>query len=109
MAVLAAAGRAVRRRIAREILRSSLASPELGNAQVGCISMEDSDSGVLIQRGIRRQGKKYSVIEMGGTGPIDDQDNIITEVFVRAFWRYYAYAMGYTPTGGWKDWSIAAE
>ena len=75
----------------------------------GCISMEDSESGVLIQRAVRRQGKEYSVIEMGGKGPIEDQDSIITEVFVRAFWRYYAYAMGYTPTGGWKDWSIAAE
>ena len=75
----------------------------------GCISIEDSESGVLIQRAVRRHGEEYSVIEMGGKGPIEEQDSLITEVCVRAFWRYYAYLMGYTPKGGWKGWPQAAE
>ena len=67
----------------------------------GCISLEDSESGVLIQRAVRRQGEEYSVIEMGGKGPIENQDSMMTEVAVRGFWRYYAYMMGYKPVGGW--------
>ncbi len=67
----------------------------------GCISLEDSESGVLIQRAVRRQGEEYSVIEMGGKGPIGNQDSMMTEVAVRGFWRYHAYMMGYKPVGGW--------
>ena len=67
----------------------------------GCISIEDSESGVLIHRAIRRSDRDYSVIEMGGVGPIESQDNQMTEVCLRGFWRYYAYLMGYEPVGGW--------
>ncbi len=67
----------------------------------GCISIEDSESGVLIHRAIRRADRDYSVIEMGGVGPIESQDNQMTEVCLRGFWRYYAYLMGYEPVGGW--------
>ena len=66
----------------------------------GCISMEDGESGVLIQRAVRRAPYSHSVLEMGGTGPIEDQDSMMTEVPTRSFWRYYHNLMGFPAPGG---------
>ncbi|MDZ4735082.1 MAG: Rieske 2Fe-2S domain-containing protein [Rhodospirillaceae bacterium] len=66
----------------------------------GLVSMEDGESGVLIQRAIERRRDAHSVIEMGGTGPIVDQDHLITEVSVRGFWQQYCDVMGYEPRRG---------
>ena len=61
----------------------------------GIISIEDGESGVLIQRGMRGSPNAHTVIEMGGTGAIADQDYITTEVPVRGFWRHYCDLMGF--------------
>jgi anthranilate 1,2-dioxygenase large subunit len=61
----------------------------------GLIAMEDGESGVLIQRAIRREGKEQSVIEMGGTGPIEDHHHLCTEVALRGFWKNYSEYMGF--------------
>ena len=63
----------------------------------GLISLEDGEAGVLIQRAIRRQRENHSLIAMGGTGPIESQDHLLTEVPVRAFWKTYCALMGIAP------------
>ena len=63
----------------------------------GLISLEDGESGVLIQRAIRRQGEYHSIIAMGGTGPIEDQNHQVSEVPIRGFWKNYCAFMGYAP------------
>ena len=60
----------------------------------GITSMEDGVVGALIQAAIRREGDSHSVIEMGGIGPIEDQQTVITEVPIRGFWSYYCELMG---------------
>ena len=32
---------------------------------------------------------------MGGRGPIEDQDHLVTEVSIRGFWEYYHKVMGF--------------
>ena len=59
----------------------------------GLISMEDGESGVGIQRAIRRERNDHSVIEMGGIGAVEEQDHLVTEVPVRGFWRNYHLLM----------------
>ena len=79
-------------------------SPELRKARIqqfniagpaGLVSMEDGESGVLIQRAIRRQGEFHSVVEMGGVGDVTDQTNLVTEVPIHGFWRFYCEIMGF--------------
>jgi phenylpropionate dioxygenase-like ring-hydroxylating dioxygenase large terminal subunit len=65
----------------------------------GYVSIEDGEAGALIQRVIGRERDRYSVIEMGGLGPIEDPDSPLTEVPVRGFWRYYCHLMGYQAEG----------
>ena len=86
-------------------------SPELRKARIqqlniagpgGMVSMEDGESGVLIQRAIRRQGEFHSVVEMGGTGPVEDQDHQVSEMPIRGFWRFYCEIMGFQPVTGEK-------
>ncbi len=60
----------------------------------GLVSMEDSFVGALVQRAIGREGDQHSVVEMGGVGPVADQDTVLTEVPVRGMWRYYCELMG---------------
>ena len=66
----------------------------------GLVSMEDGEVGRLVQLGIRSEPEFHSVIEMGGTGPIENQDTPLTEVPVRGFWKNYCELMGYEATGG---------
>lgn len=79
-------------------------SPEVRRARLrqvnlvgpgGLVSMEDGEAGVQVQRATAGGGKTHSVLEMGGVGPIENQDTINTEVPVRGFWRYYCKLMGY--------------
>lgn len=66
----------------------------------GLVSMEDGEAGRLVQLGVAGGGSDHSLIAMGGSGPIVDQDIACTEVPVRGFWRYYCHLMGYQPIGG---------
>ena len=58
--------------------------------------MEDGEVGRLVQLGIGHGQPGHSVIEMGGTGPIENQDTPLTEVPVRGFWKNYCELMDYT-------------
>ena len=59
------------------------------------VSLEDGEAGVLAQRRAHAGSHAYSVVEVGATGPIEDQDTILTEVPVRGFWRYYCELTGF--------------
>lgn len=61
----------------------------------GLISMEDGVATVLVQDGAANADEAHSVIEMGGKGPIEDSDHLVTEVSIRGFWRYYHELMGF--------------
>ena len=64
----------------------------------GLTSMEDGEVGRLGQIGIRgATADDYSVIEMGGLGPVGSQDTMLTEVGVRAFWIQYCKLLGIEP------------
>ena len=60
----------------------------------GITSMEDGEAGRLVQLGIRGADDDHSVIEMGGIGPVEDQDTVLTEAAVRGFWLNYCQLMG---------------
>ena len=84
-------------------------TPELRKARMqqvnmvgpaGMISLEDGESGVLIQRAVQRQGEFHSTIEMGGVGPVENQTNLVTEVPIRGFWRHYCEMMGFQHQAG---------
>jgi anthranilate 1,2-dioxygenase large subunit len=62
----------------------------------GYISLEDGEAGRLVQCGIRGSADQYSIVEMGGRGPIESTDHFATEVAVRGFWSRYHRAMGFT-------------
>ncbi len=68
----------------------------------GYISMEDGEATELVQRGIRRDRDKFSVIEMGGKGPIQTADHLVTEVPLRGLWKRYTELMGHT-VGAMRD------
>lgn len=59
----------------------------------GYISMEDGEAARLVQQGVRTQTGEHSFIEMGGRGPVEDQDTLAQEVAIRGFWRYYREVM----------------
>ena len=59
------------------------------------VSLEDGEAGVLAQRRAHAGSHAYSVVEVGATGTIEDQDTILTEVPVRGFWRYYCELTGF--------------
>jgi anthranilate 1,2-dioxygenase large subunit len=63
----------------------------------GLIALEDGYAVELVQRAVQYDGDSRSFVELGGrdTAP---QNNLVTEVAIRAFWTYYANLMG-------LDWS----
>jgi len=75
----------------------------------GLISMEDGEAGRLLQLGIKGDhADAHSVIEMGGTGAIPETcDHFMTEISVRAFWRYWCDLMEIGPQTGISK--VAAE
>lgn len=61
----------------------------------GYISLEDGEAGRLVQNGVEaRPDGDCSTMQMGGLGPIEDQDTLSTEIAVRGFWQHYARSMG---------------
>jgi anthranilate 1,2-dioxygenase large subunit len=77
--------------MARHRLRkSNLAGPG------GLVSMEDGEAIELVHRAIIRDAQRHSVVEMGGRGPIVDQDSLISDVPMRGFWLNYCEMMGIT-------------
>lgn len=59
----------------------------------GFVSIDDAEVLEMQQRAAAQYPGAQGVIEMGGTGT-DDQEHHVTEVPVRAFWRYYREVMG---------------
>ena len=63
----------------------------------GYISMEDGEAIRLVQQSISGERDAQSFIEMGGRGPIEDADHVVTEVCTRGLWQRYARSMGFEP------------
>jgi salicylate 5-hydroxylase large subunit len=58
----------------------------------GFVSIDDSEVMDLAQRGIRAAGDGAALALMGGRG-VEDQDHIVTEVAIRAFYTHYRRVM----------------
>ncbi len=72
-----------------KLLLSNMVGP------AGFISMEDGEAARLVQQATRTQVGEHSFIEMGGRGPVEDQDTLAQEVAIRGFWQYYREVMGF--------------
>lgn len=72
---------------ARRLRHANLMGP------AGFVSVDDSEVMDLAQRGIRNDDGGEAVVEMGGRGR-EDQDHIVTETSIRAFYGYYREVMG---------------
>ncbi len=66
----------------------------------GFISMEDGEASRLVQQGVRRQVGQYSLVQMGGRGPIVDQEHLVHEMGLRGFWQYYRKVMKFNEEAG---------
>ena len=73
------------------LLQSNLVGPG------GYISMEDGEAVEIVHRASRRELERHAMVEIGGTGPIHDQPNLVSEVPVRGFYSYYCELMGFAP------------
>ncbi len=59
----------------------------------GLVSIDDGEVMRMSQNGVRIRPHDHGVLEMGGRG-IDDEDHMVTEVAIRAFWAHYRKVMG---------------
>ncbi|MGE4239830.1 aromatic ring-hydroxylating dioxygenase subunit alpha [Ramlibacter sp.] len=59
----------------------------------GYVAMEDGEVLSEAQLGAAEYGHRSAVVEMGGKD-VEPQDHMVTEVLIRAFYKYYREAMG---------------
>lgn len=72
---------------ARRLRHANLMGP------AGFVSLDDSEVMELAQRGIHCDESNSALVEMGGRGR-EDEDHIVTETAIRAFYGYYREVMG---------------
>jgi salicylate 5-hydroxylase large subunit len=72
---------------ARRLRHANLMGP------AGFVSLDDSEVMELAQRGIHVDDAGSALVEMGGRGR-EDEDHIVTETAIRAFYAYYREVMG---------------
>jgi anthranilate 1,2-dioxygenase large subunit len=65
----------------------------------GYVSMEDGEAIEIVHRATTPKSEAAAVVEMGGGGPIADQDHRVTDVPIRGFWSYWAELMDVEPPG----------
>lgn len=63
----------------------------------GLISMEDGEAIEIVHRASNADPDACSVVEVGGRGPIVDQEHRVNDTPCRGFWSYYAELMGAEP------------
>jgi|SRR5579862_141310 len=63
----------------------------------GYVSMEDGEVIENVQLATEATYGRYSVIEVGGNGPIEDKPFRVNDVAIRGFWSYYAELMEMEP------------
>ena len=61
----------------------------------GLISMEDGEATRLVQMTLQGTEGQHSVLEMGGRGPIETVDHLVSETSIRGMWENYCRFMGY--------------
>jgi len=71
---------------ARRLRHANLMGP------AGFVSLDDSEVMELAQRGIQCDPTNSALVEMGGRGR-EDENHIVTETAIRAFYDYYRKAM----------------
>lgn len=59
----------------------------------GFVAMEDGEVLVECQQGASAYGHRAAVLEMGGRD-VEPQDHMVTEVLIRAFYKWYRETMG---------------
>jgi salicylate 5-hydroxylase large subunit len=72
---------------ARRLRHANLMGP------AGLVSIDDGEVMALAQRGVQGAGDAMAVLELGGRDTAD-QDHMVTEVAIRAFYRHYREVMG---------------
>jgi anthranilate 1,2-dioxygenase large subunit len=72
--------------IQHRLRQANLAGP------AGLISLEDGEAIEICQNG-HRHAPGSSIVQMGGVGPIQDNDVKLDDVMLRGFWSYYADIM----------------
>ncbi|HUY18956.1 MAG TPA: Rieske 2Fe-2S domain-containing protein [Candidatus Binataceae bacterium] len=72
---------------AMRIKQSNLIGP------AGLIALEDGYAVELVQRAVAYDNRATSYVELGGRGT-GDQDSLVTEAAIRAFWQAYGELMG---------------
>jgi len=72
---------------ARRLRHANLMGP------AGFVSLDDSEVMELAQRGIHCDEEGAALVEMGGRGR-EDEDHIVTETAIRAFYGFYRGVMG---------------
>jgi salicylate 5-hydroxylase large subunit len=71
----------------RRIRQANLMGP------AGLVSVDDSEVLVMSQQGLQDHPDHDLVVEMGGRD-VQDQQHMITEVAIRAFYKHYIEVMG---------------
>ena len=62
----------------------------------GYLSMEDAEALEIAHAAIQGDhGRGHAFVEMGGRGDCGDQEHLVTEVPIRAFWKGYCDLMGF--------------
>jgi anthranilate 1,2-dioxygenase large subunit len=62
----------------------------------GLISMEDGEAVEIVQEAVMRDGKKTSILAMGG-GVAENSEHMITEAPIIGFWENYCRYLGIAP------------
>ena len=60
----------------------------------GLVSIDDAEAMEMAQRGCERHSEEFAVMEMGGR-EWRDEDHMVTEIAIRAFYNYYRQLMGF--------------
>jgi salicylate 5-hydroxylase large subunit len=60
----------------------------------GLVSIDDAEAMEMAQRGCERHSEEFAVMEMGGR-EWRDEDHMVTETAIRAFYNYYRQLMGF--------------
>lgn len=64
----------------------------------GLISMEDGEAVEIVHEAVMRDGKKTSILAMGG-GVAENSEHMITEAPIIGFWENYCRYLGIAPHG----------
>jgi anthranilate 1,2-dioxygenase large subunit len=65
----------------------------------GLISMEDGEATQLVQANVHHSRDRDTVLAMGGLGPLQTEEHLVSETAIRAMWQGYCKLMDYAVPG----------